>query len=91
MFQVSSRTHISYRMEVERSVDGTAYESVVAKDADTAIENVNKLADKAGTYRFCIVNKAEDTLRVYTNIMTGLELVNLDYLPDNNDQQNLHR
>jgi hypothetical protein len=23
--------------------------------------------------------------------MTGLELVNLDYLPDNNDQQNLHR
>lgn len=52
---------------------------------------MNKLADKAGTYRFCIVNKADDPLRVYTNIMTGLELANLDYLPDNNDQQNLHR
>lgn len=72
MFQVSSRTHYNYRMEVERSVDGGAYESVAAKEADSAIENVNKLADRAGTYRFCIVNKAEDPLRVYVNIMTGL-------------------
>jgi hypothetical protein len=59
MFQASSRTHINYRMEVERSADGGPYETVVAKEADTAIENVNKLADKAGTYRFCLVNKAE--------------------------------
>ncbi len=78
-------------MEVERSAEGGPYESVVAKEADTAVESINKLADKAGTYRFCLVNKAEETLRVYLNIMTGLELVNLDYLPDNNDQQNLHR
>jgi hypothetical protein len=78
-------------MEVQRTLHGGDYEGVVAKEADSAIESVNKLADREGTYRFCVVNKGDQTIKMFINIMTGLELANLDYLPNSSDQQNLHR
>jgi len=64
---------------------------VVVKEAKNTVENINKIADRAGTYRFCVINRADDILRMGISIMTGLELVNLNYLPSNDDQENLHR
>ena len=55
------------------------------------MESVNKLADRAGTYRFCVMNRGEEMIKIGVKIMTGLELANLDYLPSYDDQENLHR
>jgi hypothetical protein len=78
-------------LQVERTNDSGNYEAVVTKDARTQVESVNKLADRAATYRFCVMNRGEEMIKMGIRIMTGLELANLDYLPSYDDQENLHR
>jgi hypothetical protein len=76
-------------MDVMRS--DTKWEEVVVKVANSAVESISKFAPKEGTYMFCISSNDDNMLKAQVTIMTGLEMVNLEYLPNNNDQENLHR
>jgi hypothetical protein len=76
-FQTSSRGHINYRMEVSRNREGSSWESVAMKDADTSIESVSKLADREGTYMFCVTNKGEQSIKMWIQVLAGLEMANL--------------
>jgi hypothetical protein len=90
-FQVITRTHQSYRMDVMRS-EGNRWEEILMKVADGVVESVSKYAPATGTYMFCLSNNDENNvLRARVEIMSGLEMANLDYLPSNNDQENLHK
>jgi hypothetical protein len=61
------------------------------KTANSVVESISKYAAKEGNYMFCISNNEDNMLRVQVEIMTGLEMANLEYLPNNNDQENLHK
>jgi hypothetical protein len=72
-------------MDVLRS-DNNKWEEVVIKVADSAVESISKYAVKEGTHMFCISSKEDTLLKIQIQILTGLEMANLDYLPNNNDQ-----
>lgn len=40
---------------------------------------------------FCVTNKDDQPIKMFMNIMSGLEMANMEYLPDNTDQENLHK
>lgn len=78
-------------MDVMRS-EGNAWGEVVSKTADGVVEDVSKMAAQAGTHMFCLSNNDDsNVLRASVELMMGLEMVNLQHLPDSTDQQNLHR
>ncbi len=54
-FQVVSRSHQNYRLDVMRG-EGNTWNEVVSKTADSVVEDVSKLAAEAGTYMFCLSN-----------------------------------
>lgn len=64
---------------------------MVVKVADSVVESISKYAPQEGTYMFCVSSTDDSVLRATINIMSGLEMANLEYLPSNNDQENLHR
>lgn len=72
--------------------EGNSWHEVVSKTANGVVEDVSKLAAQAGTYMFCLSNNDDsNVLKASMELMMGLEMVNLQHLPDSNDQQNLHR
>lgn len=60
-FVVSSRNHNNYRVDVMYN-DQNQWKEVIAKMADKSVERVNKLADREGTYMFCISNNIDELL-----------------------------
>lgn len=61
------------------------------KVADSVVESISKYAAKEGTHMFCISSNDDNMLRASVEIMSGLEMANLEYLPTSTDQENLHR
>lgn len=78
-------------MDVMLSATNNKWEEVVIKVADSVVESISKYAPQEGTYMFCISSTDDSVLRATVTIMSGLEMANLEYLPSNNDQENLHR
>lgn len=63
------------------------YSKVIEKIEETFI---HKLASDSGTYEICIENLNTQQDLVYEiNFKTGLELMDVHFLPDNTDAQNL--
>jgi hypothetical protein len=60
-FQVVTRSHQSYRMDVMRG-EGNSWQEVVTKTADAVVEDVSKLAAQEGTYMFCLSNNDQDNV-----------------------------
>ena len=48
-------------------------------------EEISKLADKEGTYSFCISTNHDKVFNATIQIETGLQQANFDYLPSQND------
>jgi hypothetical protein len=88
--QLDSYGNQKYRIDIMQQV-GDSWKEVATKESSKIVETFNKLATAEGTHMFCVSNVEEETLKIKLDIMTGLELGNLDHLPNLNDQENLHR
>jgi hypothetical protein len=55
---------------------GSAWKEVVSKMGKKMTESINKLADKEGTYTFCISTAESRIFKATLEIETGLEQAN---------------
>jgi len=49
------------------------------------------MAAVEGTHMFCVSNTEGESLKLEVEILTSLELANIEHLPDLNDQQTLNQ
>lgn len=61
------------------------------KKTSKSVESYNKLATVEGEHMFCVSATQDYLQKLEVEILTSLELANIEHLPDLNDQQTLNR